>query len=115
MRYFERYNTRALGEERPHDFIQVLLQSPQGGQFLPFIWPWTPRNRVKITATWGWKAVPQNIGTAALMLAVDLFKVKDAPWGIAGSSDLGMVRVQSNPQIMDLINNYVSPRNVVGI
>jgi hypothetical protein len=116
MRFADHYNAGYLGEKRPHNYVQALLNSSVGGgQFLPFIWPWTQRNRVQITATWGWQSVPQNIANAALILAVDLFKAKDTPWGVAGFGELGLVRVQSNPQIMDLITDYQNPRNVVGI
>ncbi len=115
LRYDEQYNPRNIGEDRPHDYVQVILAQGAGGQFLPFTWPWTPADRIKITATWGWKRVPQNVSHAALLLAVDLFKLKDAPWGVAGTAELGMVRVQSNPQIMELLNRYRYARNLVGI
>jgi hypothetical protein len=115
----ERYNTRWLGEERPHDYVQVLMGNggaiPTGGGLLPFVWAYTPSNRVQITATWGWQEVPWNIHHAALLLAVDLFKAKDAPWGVAGTSELGLVRVQANPQIMELLAKYREPRSLVGV
>lgn len=121
LRYNERYNTRWKGEERPHDFIRVLLASenglpaPAGDGFLPFVWAYTPNDRVKITATWGWKQVPNAISRATLLLAVDLFKMKDTPWGIAGTGETGMVKVQSNPQIMELVADYREVRNIVGV
>jgi hypothetical protein len=117
-RYQDSYNPRNFGEDRPHNYVRVLMGGPggtQGGQFLPFIWPWTPNNRIEITATWGWKEIPQNVHHAALLLAVDLFKMKDAPWGVAGTSELGMVRVQSNPQIMELLKKYMNSRGLVGV
>lgn len=118
LRYNEKYNQRWIGEARPHDFVRVLLggnNSSPGGQMLPFTWAYTPNNRVKITATWGWPEIPQNIHHAALLLAVDLFKMKDAPWGLAGMGELGMVRTQANPEVMELLSKYREPRNLVGV
>lgn len=120
LRFNERYNVRWLGEERPHDFVRVLLSvngagGAPGGQMLPFVWAYTPNNRVRITATWGWPEVPQNIHHAAVLLATDLFKMKDAPWGIAGMGELGMVKTQANPEVTELIARYREPRNIVGV
>lgn len=113
LRYNQKYNTRWLGEARPHDYVRVI----QGGtrQMLPFVWAYTQANRVKITATWGWPQIPNNVHHAALLLAVDLLKMKDAPWGIAGMGELGMVKTQANPEVMELLSKYREPRNLVGV
>lgn len=120
LRYSEQYNPRNIGEARPHDFVRVTMNSgeapvPDGGGMLPFVWAFTPNNRVKITATWGWPEVPQNVSHAALLLATDLFKMKDAPWGIAGMGELGMVKTQANPEVAELLSKYREPRNLVGV
>lgn len=119
LRYNEKYNPRWIGEARPHDFVRVLLSGAgavvPGGEMLPFVWAYTPNNRVKITGTWGWPEIPQNVNHAALLLAVDLFKMKDAPWGIAGLGELGMVKTQANPEVMELLSKYREPRNLVGV
>lgn len=120
LRYSEQYNPGTLGEDRPHDFVRVLLNgievgTTQGGGMLPFVWAYTQNNRVKITGTWGWPEIPQNVTHAALLLAVDLFKMKDAPWGIAGMGELGMVKTQANPEVMELLAKYREPRNLVGV
>jgi hypothetical protein len=120
LRFNEHYNPGWLGEKRPHDFIRVLLSVPgstvtPGGQMLPFVWAYSPNNRVKITATWGWPEIPQNVHHAALLLATDLFKMKDAPWGIAGMGELGMVKTQANPEVTELLQKYREVRNLVGV
>lgn len=53
------------------------------------------RALVEITAKWGWPAVPTDVKKACLIQAIDLFKSKDAAFGVAGSSDLGLMRVNS--------------------
>jgi Phage gp6-like head-tail connector protein len=73
------------------------------------IW-WTsigyPRASVQITAQWGWAAVPAPIQLACLMLAEENFKMKDAPFGVAGFSQYGPVRVQDNPKVAALLARY---------
>lgn len=118
LRQGERYNPNAFGTPRPDNYIRVLMGGPNtvaGGQFFPFTWPFTHQDRVKITATWGWAEVPAAVQQASLMLAADLFKTKDAPWGIAGMGDLGLVKAQANPWIVELLRPYVNPSMKVGV
>lgn len=44
---------------------------------------------VAVTAKYGWTTVPVAIKQAALMQASRFFKRRDAPFGVAGSPDLG--------------------------
>jgi hypothetical protein len=44
---------------------------------------------VEVTARWGWAAVPAVVTQACLIQAGRLFKRKDAPFGVAGSPELG--------------------------
>lgn len=44
---------------------------------------------VEITALWGWSSVPGEVEQAVLIQAGRFFKRKDAPFGIAGSPELG--------------------------
>lgn len=53
------------------------------------------RPLVQITAKWGWPAVPADVKKACLIQAIDLFKSKDAAFGVAGVADLGVLRVNS--------------------
>ncbi len=66
-----------------------------------------PRASVQITAQWGWASVPAAVVEATLMLAEETFKMKDAPYGVAGFSQYGAVRVRENPKIMGLLQRYV--------
>ena len=51
------------------------------------------RPGVQVTAKWGWPAVPDDLNMACLILTADLYKRKDAPGGILGLGDLGVVRM----------------------
>jgi hypothetical protein len=119
LRVGDHYNPRNMGIARPKNYLQVLQgpanTNPIGGQWLPWLWPFTRQDRVKVTGTWGWPAVPPNVTQAALILAADLFKAKDAPWGIAGIGDLGMVKVQSNPWVAELLRPYINMAAKVGV
>lgn len=53
------------------------------------------RDLVQITARWGWPAVPDDVNKAALIQAADLFKAKDAVFGVAGGNEFGALRVTS--------------------
>jgi hypothetical protein len=58
--------------------------------------PWTeihinqrPGEVTTVTAKWGWTAIPETIKAATLIQAARFFKRRDAPFGIAGSPDMG--------------------------
>lgn len=67
------------------------------------------RAQLQVTAKWGWPAVPISVKQACLILAYDLFKSKDAPFGVAGTTEMGVLRIRENPQVRQLLYNY---RNV---
>lgn len=46
-------------------------------------------NDIEVEALWGWTAVPDTIKNATLLQAARFFKRRDAPFGIAGSPELG--------------------------
>lgn len=102
------YNVNATGIACPYRQLQVI----QTGKWFPFTWPFTHLDRVQITGVWGWPAVPPPVTQAAFILAADIFRQKDAPFGIAGSSDLGVVRIQGNPWLVEMLRKYVCGRKV---
>lgn len=69
------------------------------------------RALVQITAKWGWPAVPAEVNKACLIQAIDLFKAKDAAFGVAGVGDLGVLRVSSglNRLARALVEPYRRP------
>lgn len=69
-------------------------------------WP----RRVKITATFGWPEVPEDIIQAHLLQAMRLYRRKDSPEGIAGSAEWGLVRVpRVDPDVEEMIADYCFP------
>jgi hypothetical protein len=61
-----------------------------------FPMPSNGRPGVQVTAKFGWPAVPDDVKKACLIQAADLFKAKDAPFGMAGSDQMGQLRVTSS-------------------
>lgn len=49
----------------------------------------TSGRTVEITALWGWSTVPDEVLEATLLQASRFTARRDAPWGIAGSPDMG--------------------------
>jgi len=101
------YNMNSSGIPQPYRRIQALMNAKNGPGMFPFPYPNLHMDQVKVTATWGWNTVPPNVSQATLMLAVDLFKSKDAPFGFAGTADIGLVKVQSNPWVTELLRPFI--------
>ena len=51
----------------------------------------TVRRGCKITAYWGWPAVPKPIKSAAIIQAMRYFKRKDAIFGVMGTAETGQM------------------------
>ena len=73
------------------------------GLTFPCYWTRAP---IQVTAQWGWTAVPASVKEACLVVAEETFKLKDAPFGVAGVAEWGVVRVRSNPLAMAMISRY---------
>ena len=61
------------------------------------------RPRAEVTAKWGFPSVPEQIRQATLMLASELFAMRNAPLGVAGVGDFGVVNIQQNREITLII------------
>lgn len=69
------------------------------------------RGLVRVTAQWGWPAVPDPVAYAARLLAADLWKRKDAPFGImTGTVDFGGLRIGRD--LMAGVASMLSPYRV---
>lgn len=109
------FNQLASGEPRPFTQVRV-INGAAGGKFFPFIWPFAPLNRVQVIGTWGWPQVPWAVKQATLQVAAEFFKLKDAPFGIAGTAEFGVMRIpKQNPYIQKLLTPYIHPRRKVGV
>jgi hypothetical protein len=58
------------------------------------------------TPYWGWETVPAGVAQATRILSADLFKLKDAPLGVAGFGEMGVVRVRENSTVSMLVKPY---------
>lgn len=89
-------------EQRPYTALKAV-----GGLRWPLNYGGYLRNeRVQITGVWGWPAVPYAIREATLIHAAELYRMKDAPLGIAGFGEFGAVRVRANPAVARLAGPY---------
>lgn len=62
---------------------------------------------VQVTARWGWAAVPDAVKQATFIAAEYLYKMKDAPLGVAGFGEFGALRVREHPVVQMLLAPYV--------
>jgi hypothetical protein len=68
---------------------------------------------VEIVGNWGWAAVPHAIREATIVLAIRLFKLKDAPYGIAGTTELGQAVYV--PKEAPEVKAHIAPYRRVGV
>lgn len=52
------------------------------------------RPSLQITAKWGWPVVPDEVVEACLLQSIQIWKAKDAPFGIAGTGEFGFLRIR---------------------
>lgn len=64
------------------------------------------RAPVQVTAQWGWNAVPASVKEATLVLAEDVFKLADTPFGAGGFGEFGRIRARENPHVAMLVGPY---------
>lgn len=70
---------------------------------------------LRVTARWGWAAVPAPVKQSCLLMAAETYKLREAPFGIAGSDEMGMaLRVRDNPMVRRKLSRYVRDRILVG-
>jgi hypothetical protein len=66
------------------------------------------RDTLQVTAMFGWSTIPDQVNQACLLKAVSLFKRKDAPFGVAGFGEFGVVRIGRNdPDVQGLLDPFV--------
>lgn len=109
------------GEILPYRQLQII----SSGNWWPFTWPYTHLDRVQIATTWGWSLVPPPVVQGTFLIAAQLFKLKDAPFGIAGNANFGTsVRtqewaassmIQGDSTLMQLFVPYINARRKVGV
>lgn len=93
-------NASTWSEARPYTEIRAV-----GSRTFPLYYGVYRADRVEITGTFGWPTVPDAVKTATLILAVETYKLKDAPFGVQAYGDYG-IRVRDNPRVMALLAPY---------
>lgn len=72
------------------------------------------RALLRVTARWGWTAVPKPVREATLILAEELFKLRDTPFGMGGYGEYGRIRAKENPHVWMRIAPYRRDAVIVG-
>jgi hypothetical protein len=89
----------ALVKDRPVTELRRL----SGGCWSGYVW-------VRVTAIWGWPAVPKQVTQATLLQANRFYLRKDSPEGVAGSAEWGVMRVvRVDPDVEKLLARFVLP------
>jgi hypothetical protein len=65
------------------------------------------RAKVRVTAQWGWTAVPATVKSATKIIAAQTFRLSDAPFGVAGSDQFGAIRVRDIPQAATKLRRFI--------
>ena len=68
---------------------------------------------MKVTAQFGWAAVPDLVSHATKIAAARLFKMKDATDGFIGVAGWGPVAVKENPEVRALLQPFMKSPAVV--
>lgn len=70
---------------------------------------------LQVTAKWGWAAVPEAVRQACLIMAGEIFKLREAPFGVAGFGEMGAVRIgRMSPQATALLRPYRTGDSIFG-
>jgi len=82
----EPYNGASQSIQEPYTRIRL---RPRSNKYFP-----TFRHGVEVVGSWGFAATaPAPVNEACLIQAARLFKRKDAPFGVLGTPELGVVRL----------------------
>jgi hypothetical protein len=67
---------------------------------------WDGEATVQVTGTWGWSAVPIAVTQACVIQSSRIYKRLDSPLGVAGVSDIGIMRVSNrlDPDVAQLVD-----------
>lgn len=76
----------------------------------------TSSSLVRVTAKWGWSAVPSSVKQATKIVAAQNFRLSDTPLGVAGMEGKfgGIVHVKDLPQVASKLKRYVVQPILVG-
>lgn len=87
---------------------------PLNGALFYCSFPYSRKATVRVTAQWGWAAVPPPVKQACLILAAENFQLKDAPFGVVGTDTFGEVRIRENRMVAAKLARYKRHGVLVG-
>lgn len=64
------------------------------------------RASLRVTAQWGWAAVPTPVRQTCLLLAARNYKLSESPTGVEGFGEFGVVRVRDMPEVAKKLRRY---------
>lgn len=67
---------------------------------------------LQLVGSFGWAAVPEEVEQVNLLSAMDRFRQKDAPFGVAGFGEFGPVRIRENRQYQSWLTKYRTAERV---
>jgi hypothetical protein len=71
---------------------------------------WQAYRKIRVTARWGWPAVPDEVKQACLIQASRFYSRKDSPTGVMGSSEWGLMRMPyMDPDVKALLRPLCIP------
>lgn len=72
------------------------------------------KRTLQVTAKWGWTDVPAPVISACKIMAAETWKLKDAPVGVLGLNEFGIVRVRQNKLAVSKLAPYSKTRLLIG-
>lgn len=60
-----------------------------------YVWPYYLPQACRVKGVWGWPSVPAEVNQACIIQSSRIFVRKQSPFGIAGTPELGTVRLSS--------------------
>jgi hypothetical protein len=90
-------------EERPWREVKAI-----GQRFPMAVTADSRMRRIRIQGTWGWPAIPDSITQATKIQCSRIIKRREAPEGILGLNQFGVLRVSNrmDPDVRDLVKPY---------
>ena len=61
---------------------------------------------IQVTARWGWTAVPTPVKEGCLILAEEIYMLKNSPFGVGGYGQFGIIRARENPMVWQRVGPY---------
>lgn len=73
-----------------------------------YVFPYYLPQAVRVKGAWGWSSVPSEVNAACLIQSSRLFVRRQSPFGIAGTPELGTVRLLSrlDPDVEALLRPF---------